>query len=48
MLPTKFRSIWPSGFRGDKFLENNQSDTRIVCGGHVLFVNGAELNEQTL
>jgi hypothetical protein len=35
MLPTKFRFIWPSGFRGDNFLEINQSETRIVCGGHV-------------
>jgi hypothetical protein len=23
MLPTTFRSIWPSGFRGDDFLEIN-------------------------
>ena len=35
MLPTKFRFIWPSGFRGDNFLEINQSETRISCGGHV-------------
>ena len=35
MLPTKFRSIWPSGFRGDDFLEINQSETRIACGGDV-------------
>jgi hypothetical protein len=35
MLPTKFRFIWPSGFRGDDFLEINQSETRIACGGHV-------------
>ena len=35
MLPTKFRSIWPSGFRGDDFLEIDQSETRIACGGHV-------------
>jgi hypothetical protein len=35
MLPTKFRFIWPSGFRGEDFLEINQSETRIVCGGHV-------------
>jgi hypothetical protein len=34
MLPTKFRFIWPSGFRED-FLEINQSETRIACGGHV-------------
>jgi hypothetical protein len=24
-----------SGFTGEDFLENNQSETRIVCGGHV-------------
>jgi hypothetical protein len=35
MLPTKFRFIWQSGFRGDFFLEINQSETRIACGGHV-------------
>jgi hypothetical protein len=34
MLPTKFRFIWPSGFR-EEFLEINQSETRIACGGHV-------------
>jgi hypothetical protein len=33
MLPTKFRFIWPSGFRGEDFLENNQSETRIAYGG---------------
>jgi hypothetical protein len=35
MLPTKFRFIWPSVFRGEDFLEINQSETRIACGGHV-------------
>jgi len=35
ILPTMFRFIWQSGFRGDDFLEINQSETRIVCGGHV-------------
>ena len=35
MLPTKFRFIWPGDFRGDDFLEINQSETRIACGGHV-------------
>ena len=34
MLPTKFRPIWPSGVRGDEFLEIIQSETGIVCGGH--------------
>jgi hypothetical protein len=35
MIPTKFRFIWQSGFKGEDFLEINQSETRIVCGGHV-------------
>jgi hypothetical protein len=35
MLPTKFRFIWPSSLRGEDFLEINQSETRIACGGHV-------------
>jgi hypothetical protein len=35
MPPTEFRFIWQSGFRGDDMLEMNQSETRIVCGGHV-------------
>jgi hypothetical protein len=32
MLPTKVLFIWPSGFRGEEFLEINQSETRIACG----------------
>jgi hypothetical protein len=36
MRPTKFRFIWQSGFGGDDFLKINQSETRIVFGGHVL------------
>ena len=35
MLPTKFQFIWPSGYRGEDSLEINQSETRIVFGGHV-------------
>ena len=35
MLPTKFQSIRPSGFREDDFLEINQSEKWIACGGHV-------------
>jgi hypothetical protein len=35
MLPTKFRIIWPSSFRGEDFLEINQSETRIAYEGHV-------------
>jgi hypothetical protein len=30
MHPTKFQCIWQSGFRGEHFLEINQSETRIV------------------
>jgi hypothetical protein len=36
MLPTKFQFIWQSGFREEDFLEINQSEIRIVCGGHVV------------
>ena len=35
MLPTTFRFIWLRSFREHFFLEINQSETRIVCGGHV-------------
>jgi hypothetical protein len=33
MLPTKFQFIWPSGFRDENFLEIDQSEIRIACGG---------------
>jgi hypothetical protein len=42
MLTTKFRSVWPSGFRGDDFLEINQSETRIAYGGHVCYRIGTK------
>ena len=35
MLSTKFQFIWSCGFRGEDFLEINQSETSIACGGHV-------------
>jgi hypothetical protein len=42
MLPTKFRFIWPSDFRGDDFLEiNNQKQELPVAA---MFVNGSEIN----
>jgi hypothetical protein len=28
-------AIWPCGFRGEDFLEIDQSEIRIACGGHV-------------
>ena len=42
MFPTKFRFIWPSSFRGDNFLEINQSETRIAFGGHICQLIGAK------
>jgi hypothetical protein len=35
MLPAKFWFIWPSGFKRRRFLEIDQSETRIACGSHV-------------
>ena len=31
----QFQFIWPCGIRGEDFLEINQSETRMACGGHV-------------
>jgi hypothetical protein len=42
MLPTKFRFIWPSGFRGEEFFLIGQSETRIACGGHVCYWIGTK------
>ena len=33
--PTKFRFIWPSGFRGEEFFYIDQSEKRIACCGNV-------------
>jgi hypothetical protein len=43
MLPTKFRFIWPSGFRGEDFNKIGQSETRIAYGGHVCEWIGTKL-----
>ena len=42
MLPTKFRFIWPNGFRKEDFLEINKSETRMTCGGHVSLLIGSK------
>jgi hypothetical protein len=39
----KFRFVWPSGFRGEDFLEIDQPETRIACGGHVCYRIGMKL-----
>jgi hypothetical protein len=44
MIPTKFRFIWPSGFREEDFLEINQSELPVAA----MFVNGSGRNEQYL
>ena len=46
MLPTKFRFIWPSGFRGEDFLKSayQKQDLPIAA----IFVNGSGQNEQSL
>jgi len=36
MLPTRFRFIWPSGFRGEDLLEIDEPDSIIGCSRHVL------------
>ena len=45
MLPTKFRFIWPNGFR-EESKKIRQSETRVVCGA--MFVYGSGRNEQSL
>ena len=46
MLPTKFRFIWPHGFREEdlKKLANQKQELPMVA----MFVNGSEQNEQSL
>ena len=44
MLPTKFRFIWPSGFRGEDLKKSaNQKQELPVAA---MFVNGSGRNEQ--
>ena len=45
MLPTKFRFIWPSGFRGENFKSDNQKQKLTVVA---MFVNGLRRNEHSL
>ena len=46
MLPTKFRFIWPHGFRGEDFFKsaNQKQELSLVAK----FDNGSGQNEQTL
>jgi hypothetical protein len=46
MLPIKFRTIWPSGFRGEEFLKSaNQKQESPVTA---MFVNRLGRNEQNV
>jgi hypothetical protein len=45
MLPTKFRFIWESGFRGDLFKSVNQKQELPMVA---MFVYGSGQNEQSL
>ena len=46
MLPTKFRIIWPSGYRTEEFLKsaNEKQESPVAA----MFVNGSGRNEQSL
>ena len=46
MLPTKFRFIWPSDFRGEDFYKsaNQKQEFPVVA----MFVNGSGRNEQSI
>jgi hypothetical protein len=44
MLPTKFRFIWPNGYRGEEFLKSaNQKQESPMAA---MFVNGSGRNKQ--
>jgi hypothetical protein len=46
MLPTKFRFIWPSGFRGEDLFKSANKKQELPVAA--MFVKGSEQNEQSL
>jgi hypothetical protein len=46
MLPTKFRFIWPSGFRGEDFKKSANQKQKLPMAA--MFVIGSEQNEHSL
>jgi hypothetical protein len=46
MLPTKFRFIWPNGFRGEEFLKS--ANQKQECPVAAMSVNRSGRNEQSL
>jgi hypothetical protein len=46
MLPTKFRFIWQSSFRGEDFFKSAKQKQELPVA--VMYVNGSGPNEQPL
>jgi hypothetical protein len=46
MLPTKFRFIWPNGFRGEESKKSANQKQKLPVAA--MFVNGLGRNEQSL
>jgi hypothetical protein len=46
MLPTKFRFIWSSGYRGEDFFRSANQKQELPMAA--MFINGSEQNEQSL
>ena len=46
MLPTKFRFIWPSGFRGKDLKKSSSQKQELPVA--TMFVNESGQNEQSL
>jgi hypothetical protein len=46
MLPTKFRFIWQSGFRGEDFFKSTNQKQELPVAA--MFVYGSERNEHSL
>jgi hypothetical protein len=46
MLPTKFRFIWSSGFRGEDFLKSANKKQELPMAA--MFVNGSGQTEQSI
>jgi hypothetical protein len=44
MLPTKFRFVWLSSFKGEDFLEIDQSETRIAMWWPCLLTDWDEMS----
>jgi hypothetical protein len=46
MFSTKFRFIWPSGFRGEDFKKSANQKQKLPVAA--MFGNGSQRNEQSL